>query len=197
MGNIQSLLHNDPLFVFALEEEASDKFTEYNPVFIGVGKINATYHLTRAILQRKPGIIINLGSAGSNLHPRGAIVCCTRFVQRDMDVTALGFEIYQTPFSKEPKILEYGLKPTALLEGICGSGDCFITDHLSTDYDVIDMEAYPIAWVAKKENIPFLCLKYITDGADGSAALEWTTAVKQAAAALKTAIVDLDIPVTE
>jgi adenosylhomocysteine nucleosidase len=191
MGNIQSLLRNNPLFVFALEEEAADRFAEYDPVFIGVGKINATYHLTKAIIERRPGIIINLGSAGSNLHPRGSIVCCTRFIQRDMNVTALGFEIYQTPFSQQPKILEYGLKPDTLLEGICGSGDCFITDHLSTDYDVIDMEAYPIAWVAQHEKIPLLCLKYITDGADGSAALDWQTAVKQAAAALKKAITDL------
>lgn len=50
------------------------------------------------------------------------------------------------------------------------------------------MEAYPIAWVAMKEKIPFLCLKYITDGADGSAALDWQRSVSMAATALKATI---------
>lgn len=189
--NIQSLLQSDPLFVFALEAEASNEFTGYDPVYIGVGKINATYHLTKAILERKPSIIINLGSAGSNVHPRGSIVCCTRFVQRDMDVTALGFEKFQTPFYEGPTILHYGLSVNDLAEGICGTGDCFVTEHTVDAYDVIDMEAFPIAWVAMREQIPFLCLKYITDGADGGAAEDWQTSLHLAASALKKVIMNL------
>ena len=34
-----------------------------------------------------------------------------------------------------------------------------------------------------KENIPFLCLKYISDGADGNAAEDWTVQVHKAALA--------------
>jgi adenosylhomocysteine nucleosidase len=179
------LLRENPLFVFALKEEASHEFADVNPLFIGIGKVNAIYHLTKRIVSQKPSIIVNLGSAGSAMHPRGAIVCCTRFVQRDMDVTALGFERYQTPFSAHPTVLEYGLSVSDVPQGICGSGDCFLTDHTGEDFDVIDMEAYPIAWVAMKEQVPFLCLKYITDGADGTAALDWQTSLQFAAAALK------------
>jgi adenosylhomocysteine nucleosidase len=102
-----------------------------------------------------------------------------------MDVTALGFEKYQTPFSTQTTVLEYGISISDAPQGICGSGDCFLTDHAGDDFDVIDMEAYPIAWVAMKEQIPFLCLKYITDGADGTAAVDWQTSVQFAAAALK------------
>jgi adenosylhomocysteine nucleosidase len=50
------------------------------------------------------------------------------------------------------------------------------------------MEAYPLAWIAKEEKIPFLCLKYISDGADGQAAEEWSVSVHLAAQALKQAI---------
>lgn len=105
-----------------------------------------------------------------------------------MDVTALGFEKYQTPFSDEPVVLDYGYSIAGLPEGICGSGDSFEVDHRVTQYNVIDMEAFSLAWLAKQEHIPFLCLKYISDGADGKAAEHWQVAVQHAAAALKKAI---------
>ena len=188
MENTQKLLSDNPMFVFALKEEAGDEFTGYDSVFVGVGKVNATYHLSKAIFERKPGLIVNLGSAGSHKHPRGSIVCCTRFLQRDMDVTALGFDKYQTPFCEYSPLLQYGICVEGIPEGICGTGDNFLTTHAINDFDVIDMEAYPIAWVAMKEKIPFLCLKYITDGADGGAALDWQRSVSMAATALKATI---------
>jgi adenosylhomocysteine nucleosidase len=36
-----------------------------------------------------------------------------------------------------------------------------------------------------KEQIPFLCLKYISDGADGMAAEDWNVQVHNAAVAFK------------
>jgi adenosylhomocysteine nucleosidase len=47
------------------------------------------------------------------------------------------------------------------------------------------MEAYPLALIAMKEQIPFLCLKYISDGADGNAAESWNVMVHKAAEAFK------------
>jgi len=70
-----------------------------------------------------------------------------------------------------------------LQEGICGTGDNFEMAHSATGYNVVDMEAYALALVAMKENIPFLCLKYISDGADGNAAEDWTVQVHHAAVA--------------
>lgn len=183
-----SALFGNPLYVFALESEATHEFEHHNPLFVGIGKMNAMYHLMKKIAQNRPSIIINLGSAGSNTHNRGEVVCCTRFIQRDMDVTALGFEKYKTPFSAHEPILCCGLKIDGLQEGTCGTGDSFVTGHDTADYDVIDMEAYPLAWIAMQEQIPFLCLKYISDGADGAAAEDWQQSVKHAAAALKNAM---------
>jgi adenosylhomocysteine nucleosidase len=111
-----------------------------------------------------------------------------------MDVTALGFEKYTTPFTDQPAVLRYGLTAPGLPEGICGSGDSFEVNHAATAYDVIDMEAYALAWVAMKEQIPFLCLKYISDGADGQAATDWHASVRHAANALKTVIHTLRQP---
>lgn len=175
----------DPLFVFALDSEAAEEFEEFNKLIVGIGKVNAAFHLTKAIQKKRPGLIINLGSAGSNKFKRGDIVCCTRFIQRDMDVTGLGFKMYETPFSNQETILEYGFRVDGLFEGICGTGDNFEMNHTSPDYDILDMEAYSLALIAMKEQIPFMCLKYISDGADGKAAEDWTMQVKYAAAAFK------------
>jgi adenosylhomocysteine nucleosidase len=191
---ISQLLQENPLFVFALDSEAAGIFDDVNALIVGIGKVNAAYHLTKAIAANKPGIIVNLGSAGSNAYKRGEVVCCTRFVQRDMDVRALGYELYETPLSGEAPLLQYGLQADGLPSGICGTGDNFEVGHTSDAYDVIDMEAYPLAWIAKKENIPFLCLKYISDGADDNAAEEWMVSVHNAAVALKATITQLQQP---
>jgi adenosylhomocysteine nucleosidase len=73
----------------------------------------------------------------------------------------------------------------ALKEGICGSGDSFEMNHSETDYNIVDMEAYPLALIAQKENIPFLCLKYISDDAGSDAADDWSVQVHLAAEAFK------------
>ncbi|WP_291908056.1 hypothetical protein [Chitinophaga sp. CB10] len=187
-ATLAELLQQNPLFVFALKSEATGEFDDVNALFVGIGKVNAAYHLTKAIAKHKPGIIVNLGSAGSNTFERGTVVCCNRFIQRDMDVRPLGFALYETPLSGEPPLLEYGIAAPGLPLGICGTGDSFEIGHVTDAYNVIDMEAHPIAWIAKQENIPLLCLKYISDGADGAAAEDWSVAVHLAAAALKQAI---------
>ncbi|WP_336517764.1 hypothetical protein [Pollutibacter soli] len=179
------LISPDTLFVFALSAEAAEEFELVNKLIIGIGKVNAAYGLTRAIHQKKPAMIVNLGSAGSNHFKRGEVVCCTQFIQRDMDVRGLGFELYETPLSGIHPILKYGIKIKNLPEGICGTGDSFEMSHSVTAYNVVDMEAYPLALIAMKEQIPFLCLKYISDGADGAAADDWAVQVHNAAVAFR------------
>ena len=90
--NIKNLLSVNPVFVFALENEAGEEFQDANVLFVGVGKVNAVYNLTKFLLTTTPSLIVNLGTAGSNSHKKGDIVCCTDFIQRDMDVTILGFD---------------------------------------------------------------------------------------------------------
>lgn len=173
----------DVLFSFALESEAAAVFVDQNTLITGIGKVNAAHELTKAIQNIKPSLIVNLGSAGSNSFQKGAVICCTKFVQRDMDVRGLGFAQYETPLSNLPVVLNYGLAMDNLQLGICGTGDSFEMGHAAKIYDVVDMEAYALAMIAMKENIPFLCLKYISDGADDNAADDWVIQVHKAAAA--------------
>lgn len=155
MLNINGKIFTNPLLVFALKSEAAHHFDEWNTVFVGVGKINATFNLMKAIEQHQPDVIINLGTAGSTEFNRGEVICCTQFIQRDMDATALGFQKFETPFSQELVILNNGLKFSNLSNGICGSGDQFEVEHKNPEYNVIDMEAFALATVSKRENIPF------------------------------------------
>lgn len=171
------------VFCFALASEAAEVFTGHPVLITGIGKVNAAYELTKSISVRKPDLIVNLGSAGSNHFPKGSVVCCTKFLQRDMDVRGLGYELYETPLSDIPVELQYGLAMEGLPEAICGTGDNFEMGHSVTAYNVVDMEAYALAMIAMKENIPFLCLKYISDGADGNAAEDWNVQVHKAAVA--------------
>ena len=185
---INGIEYRNPLIVFAMKEEAGVLFNNFPRLFTGIGKINATYELTKALATNTPDIVINLGTAGSTLFNKGKVVCCHQFVQRDMEVTALGFEKFVTPFSHEKAILDFGIGLENFPLGICGTGDSFETEHNNPEYNVIDMEAYALALVCKKENIPFLCLKYISDGADGAAVEDWNIGVKKAAQALLDAI---------
>lgn len=173
------------LLTFALAAESASVFSQYNSLICGIGKVNATYNLLKTIQSERPSLIVNLGSAGSNYYQKGEVVCCTKFVQRDMDVRGLGFEQYQTPLSGVPAILEYGLSMEGLPVASCGTGDDFEMAHSTSFYNVVDMEAYALALVAKKENIPFLCLKYISDGADSNAAEDWEVQVHKAAIAFR------------
>ena len=179
------LSDKNTLFVFALGSEAAEAFEHVNKLICGIGKVSATYELTRAIHIHKPSLIVNLGSAGSNVFSNGEVVCCTQFIQRDMDVCVMGYEKYETPLSGIAPLLNYGIEIEGLPHGICGTGDNFEVSHSCSDYNVIDMEAYSLALVAMKEQIPFLCLKYISDGADGTAAESWNVQVHKAAEAFK------------
>lgn len=185
---------HETLVVFAIEAEAQGRFDDLAPLYCGVGKINAAYRLTHRLANWRqlhghyPSRVLNLGSAGSATFNAGDIVNCTRFVQRDFDATALGHELYVTPLDDVPWFIDGGLRFEAFPEGVCGTGDSFMTCGTMTRWNVVDMEAYALAKVCHIENIPFGCLKYITDGADGSAAETWENGLPAVAKSLREAV---------
>lgn len=177
-----------PLLVFAMKEESQDVFNDYDVLHTGIGKINAALALAQSLYRQRPQIVINMGTAGSRKHKGGTIINPTRFVQRDMDVTALGFEKFKTPFSDDPVILEHGNRLEGLPDGLCGTGDSFDASEGASAFDVVDMEAYALALICRREGIPFLCLKYVSDGADGDAHADWHEALHHTAGRLREAL---------
>lgn len=177
-----------PLLVFAMKEESQEVFSGYDVLHSGIGKVNAAYALTSRLKKEKPSLVINMGTAGSRKHAGGSIVSCTSFVQRDMDVTALGFEKWKTPFSDDPVVINHGVHVKDFPVGVCGSGDNFDAGAGSENFDVVDMEAYALALICQREKIPFMCLKYISDGANDDAHKDWHEALHHTAEKLKEAL---------
>ncbi len=180
----------DLLVVMALEIESQGLFAERGvPVlYTGIGKVNAAYRLARALVQhhaehgRLPRVV-NFGTAGSPTLPAGSVVSCHRFVQRDMDVSGLGFPIGTTPFEDVPHTLEFPALFPHLPAGVCGSGDRFETGKPIVTCEVIDMEAYALAKVCHLEGAAFGAVKFVTDGADGNAGVDWQENLPRAARA--------------
>jgi len=174
------------LLVMALSQEnAGNRLGAlgHDIIYTGVGKVNATLHLCTALTGRdlQNLVVINLGSAGSHVHDAGAVIWATRFFERDMDATALGFTLGQTPF-EEHTYLDNGLAIPGMPQAACYTGDSFVTSrHPSLRFDIIDMEAYALAKVCRHFGVPFLALKFITDGANGHAAGDWVESVVMAA----------------
>jgi adenosylhomocysteine nucleosidase len=177
------------LVVMALEVEAQGIFERAGvPVlYCGVGKVNAAMALMRELSQyRAVGAplprVVNFGTAGSQHFTTGALIACHRFVQRDMDASALGFPIGHTPFEHLPAQLEFPPMFANLPQGLCGSGDSFQTGAAALHCEVMEMEAYALAKVCRAEGAAFGCVKYITDGADHAAAEDWRSNLPRAAA---------------
>jgi adenosylhomocysteine nucleosidase len=176
------------LVAMALAAEGAGRFEAagIDVLYTGVGKVNAAIALTRTLANyRHAGcalpLVVNFGTAGSLRHVPRTLVACRRFVDRDMDVTALGFAHGTTPFDASPPMLEFAPRFPTLPDAICGSGDSFSTAAPRGPVDVIDMEAYALAKTCRLAGAEFACAKYVSDAADQDAARHWQENVAGAA----------------
>ena len=178
------------LIVMALQVEAQGLFERGGVavLYTGLGKVNAALSLMRALRDyrnaRQPmPLVLNFGTAGSHHLRTGTLVGCHQFVQRDMDVSAIGFPLGVTPFEEIPARIEVPVVFSELPQALCGTGDCFETGVARLHCEVIDMEAYALAKVCLLEQARFGCAKFVTDGADGAAAGDWERNLPPAAEA--------------
>tara|TARA_S200000501_G_scaffold351263_1_gene368973 strand:- start:149 stop:829 length:681 start_codon:yes stop_codon:yes gene_type:complete len=167
------------LIVCALEVETQGQLEDWNVIYTGVGKVNATIGIMDRLTDynyAKPKLVINYGTAGSRKIKKKTLVDCTKFIQRDMDVTGLGFMRGETPFEQDPPFIiqqqNVGFNPIGR-NATCGTGDNFAEDKSQYYGEVVDMEAYSLAKVCYLHDVPFISFKYITDGADEQAHEDW------------------------
>jgi adenosylhomocysteine nucleosidase len=173
-------LNTKPLMVCALKIETQGQLDDYDVLYTGVGKVNATYALTSHFGKYGSHIpydlVINYGTAGSRKIKKKTLVDCTKFIQRDMDVTGLGFMKGETPFEQDPPFViqqqNVEFNPIGR-NATCGTGDNFAEDKSQYYGEVVDMEAYALAKVCYLYDVPFISFKYITDGADEQAHEDW------------------------
>lgn len=127
----------------------------------GVGKVKSTYHLSEALRSVQPDLVINVGTAGAIHHQVGDIFVCRRFIDRDMQkLVDFGLE-YEIDSAELLAQRGYCLHWQG--EGVCNTGDTFLTELSDVKGDVVDMEAYAQAFVCRAKNVPFISVKYVTD----------------------------------
>lgn len=176
---------DETLVIMAMPAESQKAFEKagIEVHYTGIGKINATFKATELIIGRPVKQVLNLGTAGSHKFATHSLIECIGFVQRDMDLTPLGFPRGETP--DDPIKGKLMVEPISHLpKGICGTGDVFEVSLPKLDCDLVDMEAYALAKVCRKLNVGFHSFKYITDGSDQDAHKDWVANLRPASEAL-------------
>ncbi len=148
------------LFV-ADKDEISPEEVPFPVVFTGMGKMRMFSSLVKwreSLPEGRTPVVLNIGSAGSARYPIGTIVRCTRIYNG-------GSELVHDCINLEG-------------EGASiFSGDYFMSTQtfspeqvkeLSQKYDLFDMEAYAAARFCQMYDIPFYCLKAVSDNLDGN-----------------------------
>lgn len=169
-------MKNDIALIMALPNESKGLFEQAGITvhYSGIGKVNAAFTAYDVIQKTGCKTILNLGSAGSSFFKAHELVEVKTFVQRDMDVSPLGFDVGVTPMDVHyPKDIHLDGYFTDLAKGTCGTGDSFETGQPKVWCDLVDMEGYALAKVCKKLDVRLISVKYITDGADATAHLDW------------------------
>lgn len=155
---------------------------EFYYIRTGIGKVKSAFHLAEAIHQVKPDLVLNYGTAGTVNHDVGSIFVCRKFIDRDMQkLSGLG--------------LEYEIDTTELLasrnfcaewteNGVCNTGDSFLTELTHVTGDIVDMEAYSQAFVCRAKEIPFISVKYVSDVIGQNSVKHWEDKLADARAGL-------------
>lgn len=140
--------------------------------YTGIGKINASRLMTQLILEERPELVLNVGTAGClQKESLGGVFGIKDVIERDMIVEPLAPR-GTVPFSDQPSILisDFG---TAR----CATGDSFITTKdfwlIENSVNLVDMELFAVAKVAQHYGVQWRSIKFASDLADENAAEHW------------------------
>ena len=179
------------LYDLELVDEARTIYKEGNIIIVGsgIGKVNSAMITQHLIDKYGVDVIISSGCAGSLTNELKVLdVIIPSYVtyhdflpervmrysvpdEGNIQVDDGLRKLFKDTISKMDNV-NYVDTP------IC-SGDCYVTDDITakriverTGATVVDMESASIAHVARKNNIPFITIRTISDFADGNDELE-------------------------
>lgn len=140
-------------------------------LFTGLGKVKAAFAATEAILEERPDLVVNYGSAGRIRPGLEGVVEIAKVIQRDMSTEPIAPRGV-TPFSPDPPAFHSGYGTA-----VCGTGDSFVTAAdpwlVENGVDLVDMELFAIAYVCNRFGVPWRSFKYLSDDANHEAADHW------------------------
>lgn len=162
VSNVLDQLKGRDVVLFVADgDELSPSEVPFPVVFTGMGKMRMFSALVKwheTLPEGRTPVVLNIGSAGSAKYPIGTIVCCTRIFNG-------GCELVED-------CIELPGEGASIF-----SGDYFMSTQtfspeqvkaLSEQYDLFDMEAYAAAQFCRMYDIPFYCLKAVSDNLDGN-----------------------------
>ena len=80
-------LKDEGVFILSALEQETENIEGI--IHTGLGKVNAAIKATEIILNYKPKSIINYGTCGSINKNLSGLICCTQFIQHDIDCSPL------------------------------------------------------------------------------------------------------------
>lgn len=165
-----------------------------------IGKVNAAVTATMMIERFKIGQLLFSGVAGA-ISPDlrvGDLICATRLVQHDVDITAFGHKPGFIPetgdfFATDAKLNDLAQSVAAhrgvkLGSGVIATGDQFIANPEKKEWirktfaaDAVEMEGASVACVCATFGVPFFVLRAISDAADMDAGFSFDEFLKSSA----------------
>ena len=165
-----------PLLVMAVEEEAAHLDDGLPVLLTGMGKVNAAAAVATVLAGAvRPASVVNLGTAGALKSGWSGTHEVREVLQHDLDSPAL----------RELTGMSYGL-PLELVPGgtgpVLATGDLFVSEEgarrrLAELADLVDMEGYAVASVARWAGLPVRLVKHVSDEAGEGAAKTWRESV--------------------
>ena len=173
----------DVLFVMAVDAEYGPHLRRrIRPLMTGVGPVEAAVALSAALSRlhaagRLPDLVVSLGSAGSRMLEQGAVYQVSAVEYRDMDASALGFAVGQTPMLDLPPRVALPLSIPGIPQAALATGGSIVSgagyDRIAAE--MVDMETYAVLRACQHFGVPLIGLRGISDGAEDLATLtDWT-----------------------
>ncbi|MGW4382790.1 nucleosidase [Kitasatospora sp. NPDC004531] len=174
MRLIGTVAPDRPLLVLALPEEAAHLDAALPVLLTGMGKVNAAAALAGLLAGgAKPSEVVNLGTAGALRTGLAGTHEIGRVLQHDLD-TPLLEQLVGRPLDGPIELAAAG--------PVLATGDRFVSsdadrEQLARTADLVDMEGYAIATVARRAQLPVRLVKHVSDEAGDGAALSWQESV--------------------
>jgi adenosylhomocysteine nucleosidase len=160
------------LFAMAADAEYGPHLKAiFTPLMTGVGPVEASISLTRALgglaAGTLPDLVVSLGSAGSRTLEQTEIYQATAVSYRDMDASPLGFAKGATPFLDLPAVQQLPIRIPGVKEASISTGANIVTGaaYGAIGADMVDMETYAVLRACQQFKVPLVALRGISDGA--------------------------------
>lgn len=160
------------LYVMAAQSEYGPHLqARFRPLMTGVGPVEASVELARALARlesgdRKPDLVVSLGSAGSASLEQTEVYQAASVSYRDMDASPLGFEKGATPFLDLPVTVPLPLQLPGIPAARLSTGANIVSGaaYAGIDADMVDMETFALLRACQSFAVPLIGLRGISDG---------------------------------